>query len=108
MKLISCLGYYRIFILDSIIILNKPGYRSRYRDRLRAGRPRFNSRQGQEIFLLSTASRPVLGSIHPPVKYDISPGGKAAGTWSWPLTYNYYRGQEYVDLYIHSPYLFTE
>jgi hypothetical protein len=25
------------------------------------------------------------------------PGGKAAGSWSWPLTSNYCRGQEYVD-----------
>jgi hypothetical protein len=26
------------------------------------------------------------------------PGGKAAGVWSWPLTYNCCRGQENVDL----------
>jgi hypothetical protein len=31
------------------------------------------------------------------------PEGKAAGTWSWPLTSNQCRCQEYVDLYIHSP-----
>jgi hypothetical protein len=31
------------------------------------------------------------------------PGGKAAGAWSWPLTSSYFRGQENVDLYIHSP-----
>jgi hypothetical protein len=31
------------------------------------------------------------------------PGGKAAGAWSWPLTSNLCRDQEYVDLYIHSP-----
>jgi hypothetical protein len=30
-------------------------------------------------------------------------GGKAAGAWSWPLTSNHCRGQENVDLYIHSP-----
>jgi hypothetical protein len=30
------------------------------------------------------------------------PGGKAAGAWSWPLT-SKCRGQENVDLYIHSP-----
>jgi hypothetical protein len=30
------------------------------------------------------------------------PGGKVADAWSWPLTSNYCRGQEYVDLYIHS------
>jgi hypothetical protein len=28
--------------------------------------------------------------------------GKAAGAWSWPTTSNYCRGQENVDLYIHS------
>jgi hypothetical protein len=106
MQLNSCLGYFRIFILNSIIIGNEPGYRSRYRDGLRAGRPRFDSRQGQDIFLLSTASRPILGPTHPPLKCDISSGGKAAGAWSWPLNSNYCRGQEYVDLYIHSPYIF--
>jgi hypothetical protein len=31
------------------------------------------------------------------------PGGKAAGAWSWQLTSNKCRGQENVDLYIHSP-----
>jgi hypothetical protein len=29
-------------------------------------------------------------------------GGKAAGAWSWPLTFNQCRGQDNVDLYIHS------
>jgi hypothetical protein len=32
--------------------------------------------------------------------------GKAAGTWSWPLTSTYYRGQECVELYLHSHYAF--
>jgi hypothetical protein len=31
------------------------------------------------------------------------PGGKAAGVWSWSLISNKCRGQENVDLYIHSP-----
>jgi hypothetical protein len=31
------------------------------------------------------------------------PRGKAAEAWSWPLTSNKCRGQENVDLYIHSP-----
>ena len=30
-------------------------------------------------------------------------GVKAAGAWCWPLTPNYYRGYEWVDLYFHSP-----
>jgi hypothetical protein len=31
------------------------------------------------------------------------PGSKAAGAWNWPLTSSQCRGQENVDLYIHSP-----
>jgi hypothetical protein len=31
------------------------------------------------------------------------PGGKAAGTQSWPLTSSLCRGQANMDLYIHSP-----
>jgi len=31
------------------------------------------------------------------------PRGKMAGAWSWPLTSIYCRGQEYVELYHHSP-----
>jgi hypothetical protein len=30
------------------------------------------------------------------------PGSKVAGAWSWPLTSIQYRGQEYVELYLHS------
>jgi hypothetical protein len=30
-------------------------------------------------------------------------GDKAAGAWSWPLTSIQYRGQECVELYLHSP-----
>jgi hypothetical protein len=35
--------------------------------------------------------------------HGLFPLGKAAGALSWPLTSNYCRGQEYMDLYIHSP-----
>jgi hypothetical protein len=31
------------------------------------------------------------------------PGDKTARAWSWPLTSNWYQGQENVGLYIHSP-----
>jgi hypothetical protein len=34
-----------------------------------AGQPGFDSRQGQEIFLFITASRPVLGSTQPPIQW---------------------------------------
>jgi hypothetical protein len=40
-----------------------------YSDGLRAGRPEFYSRQGQEIFLLFTAPRPELGLTQPPVEW---------------------------------------
>jgi hypothetical protein len=30
------------------------------------------------------------------------PGSKAARSWSWPLTGIYFRGQECVELYLHS------
>jgi hypothetical protein len=46
----------------------------------------FDSRQGQDIFLFSTAFRPVLGPTQPPNQWGDFPGGKAAGPWSWPLT----------------------
>jgi hypothetical protein len=38
-------------------------------DGLGAGHPGFDSRQGQVIFLYSTASRPVLGPTQPPVQW---------------------------------------
>jgi hypothetical protein len=45
---------------------------------------------GIRDLFFSTASRPVLG---PPASYRVGTGGsfrggKAAGAWSWPLTYN--------------------
>jgi hypothetical protein len=39
-----------------------------YSDRLRAGRPGFDSCQGQDIFLYLTASRSAVGSTQPPIK----------------------------------------
>jgi hypothetical protein len=49
---------------------------------LRAGRPRFNSRQVLRIFLFATASRPALGPTQPSIQWvagDISPGVKRPG-----------------------------
>jgi hypothetical protein len=68
-----------------------PGLLSGYSDRLRAGQPGFHSREGQEAFLYSTASRPALGPSQPPLQWvmgykDFLPTHKAAGAWSWPLT----------------------
>jgi hypothetical protein len=59
------------------------------------------SRWGQEFSLLHVAQ---TGSgAHPMGRGSSFPGGIAAGSWSWPLTSNLFRGQENVDLYIHSP-----
>jgi hypothetical protein len=41
---------------------------SRYSDGLQAGRPGFDSRQGQVIFLDSTASRRALELVQPPIQ----------------------------------------
>jgi hypothetical protein len=49
-------------------------------DRLRSGRPGLDSRQWKDISLLTTASRPALGTIQPPVQWiagDSSLAGKA-------------------------------
>jgi hypothetical protein len=48
-----------------------------YSDGLGAGRPEFYSRQGQAIFLYSTASGPALGLTQPPTQWvpeALSPG----------------------------------
>jgi hypothetical protein len=45
-----------------------------YSDGLRSGRPGFDSRQGQQIVLFSTASSPSLGPTQPPIQWV--PGGK--------------------------------
>jgi hypothetical protein len=58
---------------------------------------------GSSIF--SKSSRPALGSTQPPIQWvpgALSPGGKAAGAWSWPPTSSQCRGLENVELYIHS------
>jgi hypothetical protein len=54
-------------------------------------------------FLFSTSSRPALGSTQPHIQWGSFLEDKAAGAWSWPLTYSQFRGQDNVDLYIHSP-----
>jgi hypothetical protein len=44
-----------------------------------------------------------MGPIQPHIWWiqGLFPRGKVAGAWSWPLTSNYWRGHEYVNLYIH-------
>jgi hypothetical protein len=48
---------------------NKPRYLSQYSIWLRTGRPGFDPRQRQRIFLLASASRPALGPTQPPVQW---------------------------------------
>jgi hypothetical protein len=48
-----------------------------------------------------------MGVVRHPASYPMGtrgsfPGGKAAGSWSWPLTSIYCRGQECLELYLHS------
>jgi hypothetical protein len=54
-------------------LLCEPGYRSRYSDWLRAGRPRGRGSSPGRVknFHFSMSSRPVLGSTQPPI---LSPG----------------------------------
>jgi hypothetical protein len=54
-----------------------PGLLSRYSEGLWAGRPGFDSRKGQEIFLYSTSSRPALGPAQPPTQWV--PGALSLG-----------------------------
>jgi hypothetical protein len=42
-------------------------------------------------------------AFHPVGIGSSFPGGKATGAGSWPLTSKQCQGQEYMDLYIHSP-----
>jgi hypothetical protein len=83
-------GTWQLFACPTSIYLYwTPGSLSQYSDGLRAGRPGFESRQGYEVLLFSTTSRPVLVPIQPPIQWVAGatfPGVKVAGTWIWPLT----------------------
>jgi hypothetical protein len=54
---------------------------SQYSDGLRATGSGFDSRQGNEIFVYSTASRPALGPTQPPIQWV--PGNRLVGV-KWP------------------------
>jgi hypothetical protein len=67
--------------------------------RLRAGRSRFESRQGLRIFLFATASRPAVGPTQPPIQWvprvkwpgrevDYSPpfSAEVKNAWSYTST----------------------
>jgi hypothetical protein len=70
----------RAYHISKHLILKAP--RCEYSERLRPGRTKFDSRQVQENFLFSTASRPALELIHPLIQWipgTLFLGGKAAG-----------------------------
>jgi hypothetical protein len=79
--------------MDTTVDGQEPGQPSRYRDWLRAGRPRvseFESRWGQEFSLLHVVQ---TGSGAHPASYRMGTvsslsGGKAAGACTCPLTSN--------------------
>jgi hypothetical protein len=65
----------------------------------------FESRLDQLFSLLHVVQ---TGSRALPASYTMGTGnsfsgGKAAGVWTWPFTYNKCRGQENAVLFIHSP-----
>jgi len=58
------------------------------------------------IKYLTTVSRPALGPTQPPIQWVARiffPGSKATGAWRQPLTSTKCWGQEFVELYLHSP-----
>jgi hypothetical protein len=50
--------------------------------------PRFESRQGQEVFLFCQTSKLVLGLTQPPIQWVSGSltGVQVSGVWSWPPT----------------------
>jgi hypothetical protein len=59
-------GKHSVFLDLAVVNRTRCG-RVQYSDGLQAGRPRFDSQQGQDIFLFSIAVRPALGPIQPPI-----------------------------------------
>jgi hypothetical protein len=88
----------------------EPGYLKWHSDGLCAGRPGFNSWQGQEIFLCSTAFNPAVGPTQSSIQ--LVAGALPPGT-KWPgvkLTTHLYLmpRSRMVEICLHSPYLFME
>jgi hypothetical protein len=75
----------------------------KYSDEVRDGRPGFDSRQRQDIFLYSTASRPSLGPTQPPIEWvpmgcflgEKRPGSEANHSLVVPSS-------RMLELYLHS------
>jgi hypothetical protein len=72
---------------------------------LRGGQPRFDSRQGKEIFLYTTATRPALGPTQPHIQWvpgTLSPGVKRQG-YEADHSLHLAPRSRMVELYLHSP-----
>jgi hypothetical protein len=76
---------HRLLECDAVYLFSRTsrclgsGITGRYSSGLRDGGPGFDSRQGKEIFLYSTASRATLGPTQPPIQWvpgALSPGVK--------------------------------
>jgi hypothetical protein len=83
----------RLYLSCFSLLLVEPEELSRYSDWLRAGRlkGRSSSPSRGKNFDFSKSSRKALKSTQPPIQWvpeAFSPGGKAAGAWSWSLTYS--------------------
>jgi hypothetical protein len=57
---------------------------------------------GTVIFVIATVSKLVLGPTQTPVKHcvDCFLWVKASEAWSWPLTSNYCRRCDYIEIYL--------
>jgi hypothetical protein len=85
--------------------VTEPEQRSRYSHWLRAGRTK--GRSSSPGRAKNSSLLHVVVVAHP-ASYSMGtggsfPGDEAAGVWSWSPTSNYCRGQENMDLCIHSP-----
>jgi hypothetical protein len=89
-----------LFIHILRIVSDFNGYIKRWLKQETPKRSEFESRCGQEFSLLHIIQ--TESGAHP-ASYLMGTGGKAAEAWSWPLTSDWYRAQENVDLYIISP-----
>jgi hypothetical protein len=90
----------------SLSFLMETRYRRRNSDWLRAGRLRGQSLSPGSSRIFSSPRRPdrLWGApsfISNGCRW-LFPGGKAAEAWNWPFTSKQCRGEENVDLYIHS------
>jgi hypothetical protein len=79
----------------------EPWERSRYRDDRGVGVPSPGKvKNFLRVFQTGSGAHP---ASYPMSTGGSSPGGKADGAWSWPLTSNLCRGQENIDPLSHMP-----